>query len=145
MASLLSPEQRTLYVWTADIYQPCALVSTPSGGKQDGVDGTFDPTPVALAVPCYKEAKPNFDSSEVVGRSDLDNIFTIDVFHFPINWDSGEPALDVGSGYLIQFHATGHPEDGRFFLTQGDKKASSLMANKQAVYVRVTRKPDFLP
>lgn len=138
MASLLSPEQEELYVWKATIWAPDTLGETPSGGKDDV---RHNRTPIATLVPCYKEAKPNHNSPDVLGRGDTDNIFTVDVFHFPVMWDSEQPALNLGSDYLIQFVAPGHLEDGRYFLTQGDKQVANLMANKQALYVRTVKRP----
>lgn len=141
MASLLSPEQAEIYIWTADVYAPGASVTTPSGGR---TDPDWNQTPVAEGVPVYKESKPNSDDPSIVGRGDIDMVFTLDVFHFPILWDDAEPALSLGAGYLIKFHAAGHPDGGLCYLTQGEIEAKSLMANKQKVNARTTPSPKFL-
>lgn len=141
MASLLTFRQKRFYVHAVDVYRAKKLGKTAYGGAQDP---GWDTTAYATGVPCYRETKPNFDDPYTIGRTDADNLFTVDKFHLPVKWDDGEPDLDMGGDWLLVFHSTGHPEDGMCFKSMGQTQVKTFTANKQSVLAKPIVTPAFL-
>jgi hypothetical protein len=93
------------------------------------------------AVPCLWLSQPeNNQYSHPVGRSEQDNLLTLDVFHF-------EVGTDLEDGDFLKLTTSGHPAVNSYFQVQGTGRERISRGNRKGNYMRVyaKRSTDDLP
>jgi len=130
----LSRRQQRAYTDRVHLYKPTAPFTI--GANNVATDPTFpaEASPTYSNVSCHWESKPEVAEPRPGGRTNVDNMFTIDVFHFHLD-------QEVGEGWFIKLVTPGHPEADSFFVCQGDAQNHAWRANKKAIYAKKTISP----
>ncbi len=127
----LTARQQRFYTDTIDLYKPIDIKTDPTRLPQDV---RYPDTPTYAGVLCHREAKVESTEPGALGRVDIDNMMTMDEFHL-------DAAQEIGGNWAIQFKTAGHPDNGTWFLAQGDTRVTVFRANKQSLMAKRITKP----
>ncbi|HKU51597.1 MAG TPA: hypothetical protein VJQ25_03950 [Nitrospira sp.] len=116
----LNTRQTKLYTDTVDLYAPNTI---SIGTNRKTTEPGYPSTPTHSSVACYRESKKEALKASPIGRTDTDNIFTIDVFHF-------DASQAIGANWFIQVKTSGDPDENIWFKVQGDPQIVNFRANK---------------
>jgi hypothetical protein len=123
--------QERLYTDTFDVYFPVE--------QQVGADKRLSVAQAGAveATPTYEDQLGKlFPSSEYnasnmpMGRTLQDNMLTLDRVHFP----SG---VELRDGCVLQLKTSGHPDEGAWYMTQGNSETWPGTSVRQSTYARV--------
>lgn len=88
-------------------------------------------------VRAYRETNPNNNNPLIIGQSDIDNVFTLDICHV-------EQTVDIHPDDFLQFHAAGHHDDGQWFAVHGQTQVKNWKAGKQKFYIKLASDPRYV-
>lgn len=130
----LTARQTALYTDTVDVYKRPEIET--SGWLSD-LD--VSPTASYTAVPCLWLSQPENNQFGVIGRSEQDNLLTLDRFHF-------EVGTDLEDGDFLKLTTSGHPAANAIFQVQGTGRERISRGLRQGNYMRVyAKRTDRLP
>lgn len=130
----LSRRQQRAYTDIVDLYRPNPAFTIGANNVAGDPTMPAENTPTFADVACHWESKPEVAEPRAPGRTNTDNMFTIDVFHFHID-------QEVGEGWFIKLKTPDHPEEGSWFVCQGDAQNHMWRAMKKAVHAKKTISP----
>lgn len=130
----LSRRQRRAYTDTVDLYRPNPPFTIGANNVAGDPTLPVEGSPTYTGVLCHWESKPEVAEPRAPARTNTDNMFTIDVFHFPIS-------QEIGEGWFIKLTTPSHPEAGSYFVCQGDAQNHAWRAAKKAIHAKKTISP----
>lgn len=136
----LTKRQILAYEDTVDVWDPPGRsgLSYKTGTKQR-LDTKFSATPKLTAVKClFMSAKEDNRFRGPTGRSEQDNLDTLDQFHF-------EAGTDVVDQSVIKLTTVGHPMVGQYFVVMGAGRERPNRARRTPNYKAVFAKRQTQP
>ncbi|MCH8979449.1 MAG: hypothetical protein IH945_09460 [Armatimonadetes bacterium] len=136
----LTKRQLLAYEDTVDIWDPPGRAGlTYKAGTKQRLDTRYAATPAISVLPClFMSAKEDNRFRGPTGRSEQDNLDTLDQFHF-------EAGTDVVDQSIIRLTTVGHPMVGQYFVVMGAgrERPSRLRRtpNYKAVFAKRQTKP----
>lgn len=129
---MLTTRQAAFYTDTVDVYKrpdPTAR-STATPWL---TDLTMSATATYTSVPCLWLSQPENNMPGAFGRSEQDNLLTLDRFHF-------EVGTDLEDGDYLKLTTSGHPAQNSFFQVQGTGRERITRGKRKGNYMRIYAK-----
>lgn len=129
----LTARQTALYTDTVDVFK--RPTPTPRGTANPwATDFAMSTAATYTSVPCLWLSQPESNTySSPVGRSEQDNLLTLDRFHF-------EVGTDLEDGDFLKLTTSGHPAANSFFQVQGTGRERVSRGAREGNYMRVYAK-----
>lgn len=129
----LNARQQRLYNDLVDIYVPSSL-AVDGTTRRLTTDPKYPSTATYASVTCgFFSTQENPSLVQPIGRSNQDNIFTMDLFKF-------DAAQDINDTYVIQLKTVGHPQYGQWWIVVGGAEIRTSRGKRTGNYAKVFAK-----
>lgn len=123
--------QRKLFLDTADFYAPSNFTKT---SKRVTSGQEFPSTPTYSGVVCHIQSSVEATVPSSIGRQDYDVMDTMDMIRVSID-------QAIGAGWMVKLTTDGHPEEGTWYITQGDARNYNKLGTRVAYMKKSTKPP----
>ena len=112
-----------------DIYAPSNVTV-----DVDSIDNGPSYSLSASNVACHFEKKREGSVPGTIGRVNADILDTTDRLHV-------NSSVTLGDGYAVLLKTSGHPDNGTWFMVQGEEQALMWKARRKTVLLKPSLKP----
>lgn len=127
----LNRRQTRFFTDTVDIY---AMSDFSLTSKRVTTGPAYPATPTYSGVLCHLTPSIEATYPGPIGRQDYDIVQTMDQLRLPIS----QP---IGAGWYVQLKTSGHPEEGSWYVVQGDPRNHTWRADERVVFMKKGTKP----